>query len=479
MKWALNDLKANKDIWSAVLLVLVVTQTILCTMGVSMEINNSYMGLSDETRDPAKHLASGLSLVYGTAIVIGCLVIMQTLQASIRQRRQGLALLSLLGGTPRQVLMFTMVQVMVLTVLASLGGLALSPILAPRILDFYSAGIKLPMPIPFTWHNFPRSAGTGLAVGVVVALLATRLTLKELGKMVPVRILGRAQGDEPIVNVKRGRGKVLFVAALLVLLLPLFSSLYLASRKPETLSREHIIGVFSSTGSGPLLAIILLLIALARAGGPVIGWVTGFWTGLVPSSSAVWKIARSQAVVRSRSKAFGATIIALTACLLLVGGLLAAGQTSAAAMRAVPGLENISSGGPLEILSGFWAALLIALIGAVASFAISAKERNLDLALVSIAGASPEQLRLLSALDGFILMVTGILLAAGATFMVGAATAVAYLPLSKSFILVFPWQLFLTLGLPIIAVGSFATFMTARPSLRQSAISIVQNAIGE
>ncbi|MEK0306668.1 hypothetical protein V8P97_04210 [Bifidobacterium sp. IMAU50988] len=110
----MNDLRANKDIWASVLLVLVVTQTILCTMGVSMGVNNQYMGLSDKTRDPAKHLASGLSLVYGTAIIIDCLVIMQALQASIRQRRQSLALLSLLGGTPRQVLMFTMVRVLVL-----------------------------------------------------------------------------------------------------------------------------------------------------------------------------------------------------------------------------------------------------------------------------------------------------------------------------------------------------------------------------
>lgn len=43
----------------------------------------------------------------------------------------GSALLFLLGGTLRQVLMFTMVQVMVLSLLASLTGLALSPILAP------------------------------------------------------------------------------------------------------------------------------------------------------------------------------------------------------------------------------------------------------------------------------------------------------------------------------------------------------------
>ncbi|OZG49253.1 FtsX-like permease family protein [Bombiscardovia coagulans] len=479
MKWALNDLKVNKDIWSGVLLVLVVTQTILCSMGVSMGINSYYMGISDETRDPAKHLASGLSLVYGTAIILGCLVIMQTLQASIRQRRQELALLSLLGATPRQVLLFTMLQVVVLTLLASLVGLVLSPVLAPRILDFHSSGMKMPMPFVFTWHNFLRSALMSLATGIVVALLATRLTLRELEKTVPVQTLGRAHGDEVLINDKHSRGKALFVAALIVLLIPLSTSLYLAHRNPQTMSREQIIGVFSTTSSGPLLAIILLLIALSRAGGSVIGWVTRLWTNLVPSPSAVWKIARSQAVVRSRGKAFGSTIVSLTSCLFLVGGLLAAGQTSATSIQKIPGLENMSSGGPLEILSGFWAALLIALIGAVASFAISAKERNLDLALISIAGASPEQLLLISALDGFILMMTGILLAAGATFVVGAATAVAYLPLSKSFSVIFPWSLFIALGVPILAIGSIATFVMAHATLKQPAIATIQASIGE
>ncbi|BDR52991.1 hypothetical protein KIM372_08980 [Bombiscardovia nodaiensis] len=266
---------------------------------------------------------------------------------------------------------------------------------------------------------------------------------------------------------------------MVVLLLPLASNIYLAGSHLKTMSREQIMGVLSTTGSGPLLGIILILVALARSGGTIIGWVTRLWTGLVPSSASAWKIARSQAIARSRGKAFGSTIISLTACLFFLGGLLTAGQTSSAAMRAVPQLEKVSSGGPLEILSGFGAALLIALIGAVASFAISAQERKLDLALLDVAGAGPEQLSSISALDGVILMTTGILVAAGSTLIVGAATAVAYWPLSKTLPLVFPWQLFLELGLPIIMIGASATLLTARSASREPAIATIQSAIGE
>ena len=97
----MRDLKANSGIWVGVLIVLMVTQTLLCAMSVSMGINNYYQGLSVKTRDPAKSLAPVPSLVFLTVIVLGCLVIKQTLQASIRQRRPGLALLSLLGATPK------------------------------------------------------------------------------------------------------------------------------------------------------------------------------------------------------------------------------------------------------------------------------------------------------------------------------------------------------------------------------------------
>lgn len=103
MTWALRDLKTNSGIWTGVFIVLVVTQTLLCVMSVSMGVNSNYQGLSVKTRDSAKSLAPALSLVFLTVIVLGCLVIKQTLQASIRQRRKGLALLSLLGATPKQI----------------------------------------------------------------------------------------------------------------------------------------------------------------------------------------------------------------------------------------------------------------------------------------------------------------------------------------------------------------------------------------
>jgi len=223
----------------------------------------------------------------------------------------------------------------------------------------------------------------------------------------------------------------------------------------------------------------LLLIALARSGGPVISRVTQLWTALVPSSSAVWRVARSQAVIRSRDTTFSSTVIALTACMFLVGGLLAAGGTSTIAMNKVPGIENVTSGGTLELLYGFWAALLVALVGVIAGFAIAARDRDLDLALLSIAGANLRQLTAISILDGTIVMTTGIIIAAAGTGLVGLSTAMVYWPLVHSLSMVFPWQVFLICGLPIIVVGSLATMLTARPALKRSPIAILQGAVGE
>ncbi|MSD91181.1 FtsX-like permease family protein [Bifidobacterium asteroides] len=472
MTWALRDLKANSGIWAGVFIVLVVTQTLLCAMSVSMGINSYYQSLSVKTRDPAKSLASALSLVFLTVIVLGCLVIKQTLQASIRQRRQGLALLSLLGATPKQILVLTLLQVMILVLPASLVAVALSPALAGRILDWYSTGMRIPVHFAFTWHGFTRSALTGLAVGLATAVLATSRTLRDLGKMTPVRVVRCAEESESIDRPRHGRGLVSLFLGLVLLLLPLPVFAYLSDPK-------QIQAVISTVGSGPLFAILLLLIALARSGGPVISRVTQLWTALVPSSSAVWRIARSQAVARSRDTTFGSTVIALTACMFLVGGLLAAGGTSTIAMNKVPGIENVTSGGTLELLYGFWAALLVALVGVIAGFAIAARDRDLDLALLSIAGANPQQLTAISILDGTIVMTTGIIIAAGGTGLVGLSTAMVYWPLVHSLSMVFPWQFFLICGFPVIVVGSLATMLTARPALRRSPIAILQGAVGE
>ena len=267
MTWALRDLKANSGIWAGVFIVLVVTQTLLCAMSVSMGVNSYYQGLSVKTRDPAKSLASALSLVFLTVIVLGCLVIKQTLQASIRQRRRGLALISLLGATPKQILLLTLLQVIILVLPASLVAVALSPALAGRILDWYSTGMRIPVHFAFTWRGFPRSALTGLAVGLATAILATSRTLRDLGKMTPVRVVRRAEESESIDRPRHRRGLVSLFLGLALLLLPLPVFAYLSHSGSGPLDPKQVQAVISAVGSGPLFAILLLLIALARSGG--------------------------------------------------------------------------------------------------------------------------------------------------------------------------------------------------------------------
>ena len=267
MTRALRDLKAISGIWAGVFIVLVVTQTLLCAMSVSMGINSYYQGLSANTRNFAKSLASALNFVFLTVIVFGCLVIKHTVQVSIRQLRKWLALLSLLGATPKQILPFTLLQVMILALPASLAAVALSPALAGKILDWYSTGMRMPVHFAFTWHGFPRSALTGLAVGSATTVSATSRTLWDLGKMTPVRMVRRAEESESIDRPRHGRGLVSLFLGLALLLLPLSVFAYLSHSGSGSLDPKQVQAVISVVGSGLLFAILLLLIALARAWG--------------------------------------------------------------------------------------------------------------------------------------------------------------------------------------------------------------------
>lgn len=123
--------------------------------------------------------------------------------------------------------------------------------------------------------------------------------------------------------------------------------------------------------------------------------------------------------------------------MFLVGGLLTAGGASTVAMSKVPGIANVTAGGTLELLYGFCAALLVAVVGVIVGFAIAARDRDLDLALLSIAGANTQQLTATSVLDGIIVMTTGIVIAAGGTGLVGLSTATVFWPLIHSLSIVF------------------------------------------
>ena len=94
------------------------------------------------------------------------------------------------------------------------------------------------------------------------------------------------------------------------------------------------------------------------------------------------------------------------------------------------------------MLYGFWAALLVALVGVIAGFAIAARDRDLDLALLSIAGANLRQLTAISILDGTIVMTTGVIIAAGGTGLVGLSTAMVYWPLIHSLSVIFSLAVF-------------------------------------
>nr|WP_269088593.1 FtsX-like permease family protein [Bifidobacterium aemilianum] len=266
--------------------------------------------------------------------------------------------MSLLGATARQVLFYTLAQVAVLTLLASLVGVLLAPTLAPMIMRFHVSVFGLSQSFAFAWHGLPSHALLGLAIGLLTAFVAARRTLKDLKEMVPVQSLRQAVSELPSSKHGNRRGLISLCLALVFLLLPAVSSLQLAMRNSASLTVEQVMNTLTPVGPELVLAIILLLVALARSGGTVIGWGTRFWTRLVPVASPVWKIARAQAVVRSRGRPFGSTIVSLTACLLLVGGIFSSTGTMAVS---------------LQLVTAFWAALLIALVGAVASFVISSK----------------------------------------------------------------------------------------------------------
>lgn len=245
---------------------------------------------------------------------------------------------------------------------------------------------------------------------VGVAALGGLGQARKAATIPPVEALRQAAASPP--QRMTGPRWVAVVLGCLILAL-LFAAIYPLNqeRNSETVSTLMQLG---------LLALIVFTQLVAWSAPLLISPLARGWTALIPVRAPVWQLARKNIYVRGPRFARSVVPIVFTIALML--GLLSLGPTILATTTASGyggdpiRLDKAGMGAFLALLGP---ALGVALCGGIGNLFMMSKQRDAELALFGITGATPGQRRLLPVLEAVILTVTAAIPAIAAMGVMG------------------------------------------------------------
>lgn len=330
--------------------------------------------------------------------IVGLTVVATSTAMVVDSRRGSLARLSLAGAAPRQIVSSIMVQLVTVSVVcaivADLIGMAtLQPYLG-FLASGTDAGEVLFRPAPVYHVTWMLLANAGV---VLVALVGGYGQARRAAAIAPVEALRQAAAPPPprmtIMRWITVAASALVLAAMFAMIGP-----FAQNRNSETVSTLMQLS---------LVALVAFVVIVAIMSPVLISPLARSWTALIPSKSPTWQMARKNVYVRGAR--FSRSVIPIIFTIGLMLGLLSLGPTIYATTLA-SGLEGggvrLEKAGLGAFLSLLGPALGIALCGGIGNLFMMSKQRDAELALFGITGATPAQRRLLPVLEAIILTVT-------------------------------------------------------------------------
>ena len=473
MRGALSELKAAPMVWSAVLLAMVVSQTVICSLiAIATIIDQDYQG-------PEQVLGSTYTCpALAFSVIITIAVLLWVMNSALNQRRHQLALMVLQGALPWQLLAWNLLIVMGLFILSIAATCLLLPVITPLI--FAMVTNPLDLHLTYAGSHLFNSLGKGLAFSAAPIFISTLLTIRSLSKIRPMEALRQSQDPPKRIGVFRFLlGIVCLIGAGCMLLIPAFALATnpRASQMSSDAAPDRMT-VFLAFAMGGMFLLIFSLAAFAPY---LLPGFTAIWTRIVALPSRTWRLAGQQAVGSIQRQ--GAAIIPMTAGLSLLmtvsGGLSTMITTLLVAFPHTPGSVPATTDMFASLLALTGPPIIIAITGAIAGTLITSKGRGLDLALTYVSGAGIGQLRVLGALDGIITMITStlfslvitLLCTSSLTFMLSRFMGKAQMSVQ--------WGAWIVVVLIASLLGAAATGIQALTTRFENSVSVISHAIGE
>lgn len=337
--------------------------------------------------------------------LVALVVIATSAGMVIDSRRGSLARLALAGASPGHVTRTVMLQLVVVALACAL----VADVIAMATLDPYlhfltvgtESGLDIQQPAPVYDIGGMLLANLGV---VGVALIGGYGQARRAAAVPPVEALRQAAAAPPArVRVIGWVGVALAVGILVVLfaVIPLISGF----------AGKETVSTYLQMSLG---ALVVFVIAVSLAAPALISPLARGWTALIPSRDPMWQLARKNIYVRGAR--FTRSVVPIIFTIGLMLGLLSLGPTlySTSVASGFAETVQLDKAGMGAFLSLLGPALAIALAGGVGNLFMMSKQRDAELALVGITGATPNQRRLLPVLEATILTVTAAIPAAAA-----------------------------------------------------------------
>lgn len=269
-----------------------------------------------------------LGLAAGVAGFVAVFVVAGTFALSIAQRRRELALLRLVGSTRRQLRTLIYFEAVMVGVLASAAGCAMSPAGVPlcRIWLIDHQIVTADFVVPVTWWALLTAAG----IGMVTALIGVLVSSRRAGRVNP----GEALQEASVERRPRGGHSFRWVAGGLALAAGIVAVTSTAALQPEA-------GANAAASASLVLVIVGACATLAGVlAAPLIRLFTAL-PGLLAArrdrdaadaGGVVWTTARQSALTAFRRTSATTTpvviIVSLAGCLLGTIGTINAAHVS-------------------------------------------------------------------------------------------------------------------------------------------------------
>lgn len=424
------------------------------------------MGRLDEMSHGA-YIYLGIVNILLTALV-GLGVMSSAAELVVESRRGSIARLVLAGATPGQIRATLTSQLVVVAGLASLAGFLLAVILQPAIYNWVETlGDGMSPGTLRVSFSFPLLLGTVAGVimvavlaGIPVALRATRIP--------PVEALRQASA-EPAHRIRKRDviGFVLFT----VVLIGLGAGSLTAMRGMDLQKGDFIMGT-------AMAILIISGLALQRGAPFLMRPVTRAWTALVRTRNPSWQLAWH--TVLARSPRMIRTVVPVMFAVGILIGMLVVGTGANTMMEMMYGEGEAASGtdlGTMMILLGL--AFLISLSGAVGNLLMMSRQRDAELALAGLSGATEPQQRWIVGFEGMIIAGTATLLGLVMAVLTSLYLNAAFLVFYDTSAWAISWveAVIVIVGVLVLCVAT--TVLPSLPTLRQPPQKVVARLIAD
>ncbi|MDF1487175.1 FtsX-like permease family protein [Tessaracoccus caeni] len=387
----------------------------------------------------------------------------------VESRRGSLARLALAGATPGQVSATITVQLAVVSLACGLIGAVIGVLSIDGWFAFTTYGNR--DETMFEVVDPVVEAGPILATCLacmLVAVVAGARQARAASLIPPVEALRLAQAAPRKVRLGAGGWVKLILLGLLIAASFVSVPIQLEHRYKETISNLMILGFLQIFFWSALLAVVAPV--LVR---PVTRW----WTRLIPSMSPAWQLARS--TVSARADRLYKSVVPVMFTFAIGVGSMVLGDSGIGAMVAYLGDATIKVPTWDSHLYLFGLPLLIAFMSGVGVLIMMSKQRDAELALVAIVGATPAQRVAVPAFEALIITTTGLLLSLIAVMPSLIFQAYSLRAAELGWSLVLSWPLILGVFAGGFLLTLLSTVLPTLPALRKSEPRVIARLVAE